>query len=79
MDPVLTGVMGFETAARPNPDEPHSTLRTFPAFSPSGRLDRIYYRGGFELIRAQTSDLRESRVASDHLPIIADLNLRHVA
>lgn len=52
-----------------------SALRTYPSFSPRGGLDRIYYRGPVRGMTARTCRLRLSRVASDHLPIIADFDL----
>jgi endonuclease/exonuclease/phosphatase family metal-dependent hydrolase len=45
--------------------------RTFPARLPLGQLDRIYCRPGSALVRSWTDP--EARVASDHLPLIADL------
>lgn len=52
------------------------TLRTYPSFSPTGGLDRIYFRGRMEMVTARRCRLRVSKVASDHLPIIADFELR---
>jgi len=48
------------------------SIRTFPSFFPQGALDRIYYRGGLRLQGARRCRLPLSRVASDHLPVIAD-------
>lgn len=50
-------------------------IRTFPSFAPAGALDRIYYRGTLRLLEVYRSRLREARVASDHLPVIADFML----
>ena len=50
-------------------------LRTYPFFSPRGGLDRIYYRGPMRAFNAHTCRLRLSKVASDHLPVIADFDL----
>jgi len=47
-------------------------MRTYPSLSPRGGLDRFYSRGGLRLISVRTCRLRVSRVASDHLPLIAD-------
>ncbi len=47
-------------------------MKTFPSFSPQGGLDRIYFNGGLRLISAQKCRHQLSRVASDHLPVIAD-------
>lgn len=51
-------------------------LRTYPSFSPRGALDRIYYRGGLELNKVYTCRHNASRLASDHLPVIAEFHLR---
>lgn len=51
-------------------------ILTFPSFYPQGPLDRIYYRGPLHLNTAQRCRLKLSRIASDHLPIIADFEVR---
>ncbi len=48
------------------------SIPTFPAFSPSGGLDRIYHRGPLAAVDVRPSPLALARVASDHLPIVAD-------
>jgi endonuclease/exonuclease/phosphatase family metal-dependent hydrolase len=50
-------------------------LRTFPSYSPLGALDKVFVRGGFQILHAQTSRLRVTSTASDHLPVIVDLEL----
>jgi endonuclease/exonuclease/phosphatase family metal-dependent hydrolase len=50
-------------------------LHTYPAFFPRGPLDRIYYRGPLRLLSARRCRLRLSRVASDHLPVVADFEI----
>jgi endonuclease/exonuclease/phosphatase family metal-dependent hydrolase len=39
-------------------------------------LDRIYFRGRLRLLSARRCRLRVSRVASDHLPVVADFELQ---
>lgn len=51
-------------------------IQTFPSFAPQGRLDRIYYRGGLKLLSAKRCRFKLSRIASDHLPIIVDFELK---
>lgn len=59
----------------------HQTLRgplgikTYPSIAPRGALDKIYYRGGLELLRAYRCRHQEAKVASDHLPLLVDLEL----
>lgn len=58
---------GFRGLARP--------LRTFPAFAPLRSLDSIYLRGDIEFVRVFRARVAESRRASDHLPLVGDLEL----
>lgn len=51
-------------------------LRTYPSFSPQGGLDRIYHRGRLELVGCRRCRLNLSKVASDHLPVLADFEVR---
>jgi endonuclease/exonuclease/phosphatase family metal-dependent hydrolase len=50
-------------------------IPTYPSFFPQGVLDRIYYRGPLRLLSARGSRLGLCRVASDHLPIVAEFEL----
>ncbi len=50
-------------------------IKTYPSFAPRGGLDRIYYRGGLQLKNAMGCRHPAARVASDHLPVIADFQL----
>ena len=56
---------GLRGASRP--------IRTFPAYAPVRALDAIYVRGDIEVRQRYRSHLRVARVASDHLPIIAEI------
>ena len=71
--PFLTGGMNFRSATDSSTGRP---LRTYPSFFPRGPLDRIYYRGPLSLLTAYRCRLRLSRLASDHLPIVADFEIR---
>lgn len=71
--PIFTRVLGFENAARAATGQ--RDMRTWPSFSPSGSLDKLYYRGGLRLLKARRCRLAVSKVASDHLPIVADFDL----
>ncbi|WP_246727836.1 endonuclease/exonuclease/phosphatase family protein [Chelativorans sp. Marseille-P2723] len=50
-----------------------SHLRTFPAFRPLLKLDRIYSQPADMLVRSWTNP--SARKASDHLPVIAELKM----
>ena len=54
----------------------YSTMKTYPSFSPRGGLDKIYYRGTLQLESILRCRHQLAKVASDHLPIIADFNIR---
>jgi endonuclease/exonuclease/phosphatase family metal-dependent hydrolase len=53
-----------------------SRLGTFPAWAPIQPLDSIYVRGDLELIKVATSRMRRATRASDHLPLLCDVELR---
>jgi endonuclease/exonuclease/phosphatase family metal-dependent hydrolase len=72
--PIFTGVLNFHSATDRSPGA-RGALRTYPSFFPRGPLDRIFYRGSLALVSARRCRLRVSRVASDHLPIVADFEL----
>lgn len=50
-------------------------LRTFPSYAPMRALDSVYVRGDAELEKVQRARLALAKRASDHLPLIADINL----
>jgi len=72
--PIFTEILGFRCATERRSGR-RGAIRTFPAFSPTASLDRIYIRGPIRLLSAQRCRLRASRVASDHLPVIAEVEL----
>jgi endonuclease/exonuclease/phosphatase family metal-dependent hydrolase len=47
-------------------------LRTYPAFLPLRPLDRIYYRGGLRALGCFAARTQIARLASDHLPMVAE-------
>jgi len=58
---------GFVSAARPQ--------RTFPAYAPLRALDNVYVRGSLVLERLRAVRRQPARLASDHLPLLAELLL----
>lgn len=72
--PLFTDGLGFQCATDGG-NGLRRTIRTYPSFSPQGPLDRIYYRGPLRLAGVRRCLLRVSRVASDHLPVIADFDI----
>jgi endonuclease/exonuclease/phosphatase family metal-dependent hydrolase len=75
LHPIFTEILDFSCATRRR-SQRNGFMRTFPSFSPTGGLDRLYFRGPLRLLRARTCRLAASRVASDHLPIVAEFALR---
>ncbi len=77
LHPIFTEILGFGCCTQ----DAHSYevgLRTFPSFSPQGGLDRVYFRGQLRSLGARSCRLRTSKVASDHLPVIAELETGRV-
>lgn len=48
---------------------------TFPGRWPLLRIDHVFVRGGLEVEGCEVVSGREARLASDHLPLLADLRL----
>jgi endonuclease/exonuclease/phosphatase family metal-dependent hydrolase len=49
--------------------------RTYPGLFPLVHLDHIYYDGPLEIVHIELPRSRRSLVASDHLPLVADIRL----
>jgi len=56
-------------------DGTDAPINTFPAYAPARALDSIYVRGDVQVRRLYRSELKLARLASDHLPLIAELEL----
>ena len=50
--------------------------RTYPGLFPVLHLDHIYYAGRVEIVGIELPRTRLSLVASDHLPLVADVRIR---
>jgi endonuclease/exonuclease/phosphatase family metal-dependent hydrolase len=72
--PTFTNGFGFRCATDSKTGL-RGALATYPSFSPQGGLDRIYYRGPIRLLSTRRCRLQVSRVASDHLPVIAEFEV----
>ena len=73
--PYFTGALQFRSATE-STTRGDGTLLTYPSFFPRGPLDRIFYRGPLRLLAARRCRMGVSRIASDHLPIVADFEFR---
>lgn len=49
--------------------------RTFPAFAPLRPLDAIFVRGDLQIRKVARGEIAMARRASDHLPLVVDLEL----
>jgi endonuclease/exonuclease/phosphatase family metal-dependent hydrolase len=49
--------------------------RTYPGLFPILHLDHIYYSGALEIVHIEVLRNRLSLVASDHLPLVADIRI----
>ena len=49
--------------------------RTYPGLFPILHLDHIYYAGRIEIVRVEVPRTRVTLVASDHLPLVADVRI----
>lgn len=68
--------LGFSCATdKSNANGRPKALKTYPSFAPRGGLDRLYYRGNLHLLSVKRCRFKVSKIASDHLPIIADFEL----
>jgi len=50
--------------------------RTYPGVFPILHLDHIYYDGAVDIVGVELARTRLSLVASDHLPLVADVRVR---
>ncbi len=65
---------GFQCATN-RPPGSRWAIKTYPSFAPTGGLDKIFYRGPLKLLGVRRGRLAVCRVASDHLPVIADFEV----
>ena len=55
---------------------PPSRFRSFPAYLAMGSLDKLFYRGEMLIRHIRVIRTALAKVASDHLPLVADLHLK---
>lgn len=54
---------------------PRRPVRTFPAWAPVRALDSLYVRGDVDLLHCARPRSKGSRMASDHLPLVAEVRV----
>ena len=72
--PMFTEVLDFGCATN-HGNRYYDAIPTYPSFSPANGLDKIFFRGPLDLLHGRACRLGIAKVASDHLPVIADLRL----
>ena len=72
--PIFTDILEFECATNRSGGY-HKPYLTFPSPSPAGGLDKIFFRGPMHLVKRRRCWMGLTRIASDHLPVIADFKL----
>jgi endonuclease/exonuclease/phosphatase family metal-dependent hydrolase len=72
--PIFTDILNFECATNHSVGY-HNPYLTYPSFSPTGGLDKIFYRGPLELLKRKRCWMGITRLASDHLPVIAEFKI----
>lgn len=72
--PIFTEALEFTCATNHHTGYQNAIL-TYPAFSPTGGLDKIFCRGPITVLGSRRCRLGLAKVASDHLPVIADLRI----
>jgi len=72
--PIFTDILNFKCATNHSSGY-HNPYLTYPSFSPTGGLDKIFYRGPMKLIKRRRCWMGITRLASDHLPVIAEFKL----
>lgn len=70
--PIFTEILGFSCATNRARGYQNAFL-TYPSFSPTAGLDKIFVRGRLQALKRHPCRLTVSRVASDHLPVVADI------
>ena len=72
--PIFTDILNFKCATNHSKGY-HNPYLTYPSFSPTGGLDKIFYRGPLELQKRRRCWMKITKMASDHLPVIAEFEL----
>jgi endonuclease/exonuclease/phosphatase family metal-dependent hydrolase len=76
--PIFTEILNFKCATNRSSGY-HNPYLTYPSFSPTGGLDKIFFRGPLALINRKRCWMGITRLASDHLPVIAEFDLQSAA
>jgi endonuclease/exonuclease/phosphatase family metal-dependent hydrolase len=75
LSPVYRGLSRSLTDVQRAPTNPRRTKATFPSRSPLLRIDHIFVSHHFQTVDVKVPKTRDTQLASDHLPVFADLEL----
>jgi len=78
LGPIFTDVLNFNCATNHSKGY-HNPYLTYPSFSPTGGLDKIFYRGPLQLQKRRRCWMKITKMASDHLPVIAEFEFQLTA
>jgi endonuclease/exonuclease/phosphatase family metal-dependent hydrolase len=74
--PIFTEILDFGCATNHSGGY-QDAIFTFPSFSPANGLDKIFHRGNLHLLSCKRCLLGVSKIASDHLPVIANFQVKN--
>ena len=75
LGPIFTDILDFNCATNHSKGY-HNPYLTYPSFSPTGGLDKIFYRGPLQLQKRRRCWMKVTKMASDHLPVIAEFQIQ---
>ena len=76
LSPIYRGLSRSLSDVQRAATNPGHTRATFPSPSPLLRIDHIFVSHHFQTVDVTVPKTRDTQLASDHLPIFADLELR---
>ncbi|MCK4838308.1 MAG: endonuclease/exonuclease/phosphatase family protein [Desulfobulbaceae bacterium] len=74
--PIFTEILDFGCATNHSGGY-QDAMFTFPSFSPANGLDKIFHRGNLHLLSCKCCRLNIAKIASDHLPVIANFQIEN--
>jgi endonuclease/exonuclease/phosphatase family metal-dependent hydrolase len=74
--PIFTEILDFGCATNHSGGY-QDAIFTFPSFSPANGLDKIFHRGNLHLLSCKRCRLNIAKIASDHLPVIANFQVKN--
>ncbi len=76
LSPIYRQLSRYLSDAQQSSSLPERARPTFPSRRPLFRLDHIFVSEHFTTLKTMVANTADSRLASDHLPLCADLKIR---